>query len=230
MLRKVALLRSGVYLAVELRRTLREPRTTTPDVIDKDFATPDPWSYEANPSERARFSDQAAILDEARRERLFTCGLEIGCAEGVFTEVLAERCDSLLVLDVSPTALARTQNRRSWSDRVQFHAFDLQREPIPGTFDLIVVAGVLEYFSRPTTLYKIREKLARALRADGYLLIETTRANPIVESSWWGRRLLRGRWINDFICDLPALENLHSTTTEAYCITLCRKADPSCAT
>lgn len=167
------------------------------------------------------------MLDEVCEGRLFPSGLEIGCAEGVFTEVLADRCESLLVLDVSPRALARTQNRRNWSDRVQFGAFDLQHDPIPGTYDLIVVAGVLEYFSRPPTLYKIREKLAGALRANGILLIETTRAHPVVEASWWGRRLIRGRWMNAVIADHPSLAVISSTATESYCMTLCRKAETS---
>lgn len=230
LLRHVGFLRGGLYLTMELRRSLREPLATTQEVIDNDFAIIDPWRYESNPSERARFSDQTSMLDAIRGGRPFFYGVEIGCAEGLFTEVLADRCETLLVLDVSPTALARTQNRRNWSDRVKFSAFDLKCDPIPGAYDLIVVAGVLEYFSRPPTLYKIRDKLAGALNANGYLLVETTRANPVVEDSWWGRRLLRGKWINNFISDHPSLVVVQTTTTESYCITLCRKAETSCAT
>jgi SAM-dependent methyltransferase len=228
LLRKVTFLRSGLYLAIELWRSLRQPQTTTRDMVDKDFtAQKDPWKYETNPLESARFMEQTAALDKVREGRLFPVGLEIGCAEGVYTEVLAARCESLLVLDLSPTALVRAQSRRQWSERVRFGAFDLQREPIPGagTYDLIVVTGVLEYFQRPSTLFKIREKLASALRSNGYLLVETTRVNPVVEDSWWGRRLIRGRWINVFISDHPSLAVIHSAVNESYCIMLCRKVE-----
>jgi hypothetical protein len=133
------------------------------------------------------------------------------------------------VLDISPTALARAQNRRNWFERVQFGAFDLQHDAIPGTYDLIVVAGLLEYFKRPPTLFKIRQKLTEALRSKGYLMIETSRANPLVEDSRWGRRLIRGKWINAFISGHPSLAVIHSTITESYCITLYRKAETSSA-
>jgi cyclopropane fatty-acyl-phospholipid synthase-like methyltransferase len=230
LLRKVGFLRSGLYLAIEMLTTLRERRTTSLEVVDGDLARcNDPWKYETNPLEQQRFLKQTELLDEVRGDRLFQFGLEIGCAEGLYTEVLAQRCESLLVLDLSPTALARTQSRRRWSERVRFGAFDLRSEAIPGTFDLIVVAGVLEYFSRPSTFLRIRERLTAALRPNGYLMVESTRVNPVVENAWWGRRLIRGKWINAFISEHPSLAIISSAITDSYSITLCRKGGPGCA-
>jgi SAM-dependent methyltransferase len=226
LLREVTFLRSGLYLIIELWRTFRESQTTAPEIFDSIFsAQKDPWMYETNPLENARFLEETAMLDRVREGRLFPSGLEIGCAEGLYTEVLAARCASLLALDFSPTALLRAQNRRQWSERVRFGAFDMRHEPIPGSgnYDLIVLTGVLEYFPRSKTLFKIREKVVAALRVSGYLLVETTRANPVVEDSWWGRRLIRGRWINVFITNHPSLAVVQSTTKESYCITLCQK-------
>lgn len=225
LLKKVEFLRSGFYLAIELGRIF-EPQMTGRD-LDQLFTTRDPFKYETDPLEKARFADQTAVLDEIREGRSFQSGLEIGCAEGLYTEVLAARCESLLVLDFSATALERTKNRRNWPERVRFGALDLERDPIPGTYDLIVVAGVLEYFKWPSTVFKVREKLTGVLRSSGYLLCETTRVNPVVEDSWWGRRLIRGKWINVFISDHPSLTVIHSIATEAFCITLCRKSPAS---
>jgi SAM-dependent methyltransferase len=154
-------------------------------------------------------------------------GLFARCAEGLYTEILAERCELLLVLDLSPTALARTQSRCGWSERVRFNAFDLRNEAIPGTFDLIVVAGVLEYFSRPYTFFRVRKKLTAALRPNGYLLVETTRANPVVENAWWGRRLIRGRWINVFVSEHSSLAIISAATTDSCSITLYRRVESS---
>jgi SAM-dependent methyltransferase len=193
-------------------------------VVDRDFTDRnDPWKYETNPMEHARFAQQTELLDEVRKGGLFKSGLEIGCAEGRYTETLAERCESLLVLDLSPTALARAQSRRQWPERVRFAAFDLRSDVVPGTFDLIVVAGVLEYFSRPSTLRRIRENLIAALRPNGYLLVETSRWNPIVENAWWGRRLIRGKWINALVSEHPSLTVVSSVMTDSYSIVLCRK-------
>jgi trans-aconitate methyltransferase len=193
-------------------------------MVDRDFVERnDPWQYTTNPLEQARFRKQTELLDEVRKGQLFESGLEIGCAEGLYTEVLAERCESLLVLDLSPTALARAQNRRRWPEWVRFGAFDLRSEVVPGTFDLIIAAGVLEYFYRPSTLFGIREKLTASLRPNGYLMVETTRANPVVENAWWGRRLIRGKWINAFISEHSSLTVLTSVVTDSYALILCRK-------
>ncbi len=186
----------------------------------------DPWNYETNPLEQERFSNQTAILDKAREGRRFASALEIGCAEGLYTEVIAARCESLLVLDLSPTALARARDRCQWSERVRFEPFDLRNDVIPGTFDLIVLAGVLEYFSSPATFRKIRKKLAAALVPGGYLLLETTRVNPVVEEAFWARYLVRGRWIDHFIAKEPSLEVVSSYLAEKYSITLYRKRGP----
>jgi len=228
LLRKVGFLRSGLYLAIEVRRSLREPWASSLGTVDRDFAERnDPWRYETNPLEQARFLKQTELLDDVRKGQLFESGLEIGCAEGLYSEILAERCESLLVLDLSPTALARAQSRRRWSERVRFGAFDLRSEVVPGTFDLIIVAGVLEYFSRPSTLFRIREKLTAALRPNGYLLVETTRVNPIVENAWWGRRLIRGKWISALFSEHPSLTVISSVMTDSCSMILCRKLESS---
>jgi SAM-dependent methyltransferase len=224
LLRRVKFLRTALYLAMEVQRMLRESQTCSREVWDQVFEThTDPWKSETSPVQRERFIKQTEMLDAARDGSTFCRGLEIGCSEGLYTEVLADRCESLLVLEISRTVLARTQKRRRWSEQVRFDAFDFRLDDVPGTFDLIVVAGVLEYFSRPNTFVRMRAKLAAALRPDGYLLLETTRANPLLENSWWGRRLIRGRWINVFVAEHPSLVTVSSFMTDSYSIILCRK-------
>jgi SAM-dependent methyltransferase len=139
--------------------------------------------------------------------------------------MLAVRCDSLLVLDISPTALERARRRRPWSERIRFVEFDLRHNPIPGSFDLIVIAGVLEYFARLSTFHRTREKLAAALKPGGYLMVETTRmAYPIGDTCWWCRTMIVGKWINFFIAKHSSLAVIHSVETDDYVITVYRKA------
>jgi SAM-dependent methyltransferase len=225
MLRRVGFLRRGLYVAIELRRSWREPKACARDQVDHDLEQRrDPWSYETNPIEQERFRQQTSMIDAARNGNPFRRGLEIGCAEGLYTAVLAQRCDSLLVLDLSPTALARASRRQPWPEGVRLNSFDLRTEAIPGKFDLIVVAGVLEYFSRPSTMARVREKLVAALEPEGCLLVETSRPNPVVEDSWWGRLLIRGKWINTFVAQHPSLLIAAQTIDDNFAITLYRKS------
>jgi SAM-dependent methyltransferase len=225
-LKRVSFLRSAVYLMIHLRRAWREEEECSQGSIDGYFhLRKDPWDYECNPIERQRFVGQAALLDDISRRTLFPNGLEIGCAEGLFTEVLAARCESLLVLDISRTALERARRRRPWGDRIKFVEFDLRHNPIPGNFDLIVVAGVLEYFARRSTFHHVRKKLAAALRPGGYLMVETSRAAyPIGDNCWWCKTMIIGKWINFFIAKHASLAVIHSVETEDYVITVYRKA------
>ena len=179
-LRRIEFLRSGLYLAIELRRSWQEPKACARDQVDNDLSRRlDPWSYETSPVEQKRFRQQTFILDAARNGKPFRRGLEIGCAEGLYTEVLAQRCDTLLVLDISPTALSR-RPKETLAENVRFDSIDLRTGTIPGKYDLIVVAGVLEYFSRPSTMARVREKLVAALEPEGCLMVETTRSTSVI--------------------------------------------------
>ena len=42
----------------------------------------------------------ARMVDSVRGGKRFRNALEIGCAEGAFTELLADRCHSLLAVDI----------------------------------------------------------------------------------------------------------------------------------
>jgi 2-polyprenyl-3-methyl-5-hydroxy-6-metoxy-1,4-benzoquinol methylase len=227
-LRRVRVLRSALYFAIAMRECWVERSRTHVDAVDRDFLQRlDPFSYLTNPLERERFKAQQWLLDGVRRGQRFTHGLEIGSAEGAFTEIVASTCDSLLVADLSPTALVRTRQKCASITNVQYIQWDLLSDPVPGLFDLIVVAGVLEYFTRRATFAKTREKLMASLTPDGYLLVESTRQTPIVEDSWWGRYLIRGKRINDFFEQHEEVGCVWSVVTRQYAISVIRKRGPS---
>ena len=216
-LRRVRLLRSGLYFLIELRRTWGKAAR-----VDADFESgQDPWQYESNPLELDRFRRQLLLLASVGGS--FGRTLEIGCAEGKFTETLAQISRELVVLDVSTLALERAKSRKAWGASISFARADLREDPIGAGFDLIVVAGVLEYFPRASTLRRAIDKLAASLAPDGYLLVETTRAaEPAEEACWW-RLMPRGRRINQLAEEHPLLAERASDMTPEFCITLCRK-------
>jgi GT2 family glycosyltransferase len=201
----------GVWSTWHLARALRDawldssPRAQ-PE-IKKDFSRTDPWHYTTNDLEILRHRREAEMLDGVRGINRFGCALEIGCAEGVFTEILANRCDSLLATDFSEVALARARQRRQWDEHVAFAQMDLRSDSFPGDFDLIVAIHVLEYIKTPLTLRRVRDKLVRGLRIGGYLLIGScTGDNEFRETLWWSRYMLRGgQRINTFMAAHPQL-------------------------
>jgi SAM-dependent methyltransferase len=105
----------------------------------------DPWEFATSEYEREKYADTLAALGSARFER----GLEVGCSIGVFTELLAERCEDLVGIDVSDRALARAQARLSGRPGVRLAQLTFPEEVPDGRFDLVVCSEVLYYLDPP---------------------------------------------------------------------------------
>lgn len=134
----------------------------------------DPWGFATSPYEAAKYR---ATLDALPRER-YRSALEIACSIGVFTELLAERCDAVLAIDVSEEALARAAERCACLPHVRFAACDLASEFPPGPFELVTFCEVGFYFG-PRDLARIRDEIATALLPGGdVVLVHWT---PLVE-------------------------------------------------
>jgi SAM-dependent methyltransferase len=222
-LRRFSLLRSGAYLAYEIQRAIIDSPVRDQRTIEREYRKmSDPYGCVTEVSNRC-YERQLAALDSVRNNQKFKRVLEIGCSEGAFTELLEPRCETLVAIDVSPIALNRAVARRPWRQDVTFEQLDLRRDPIHDTFDLIVASGVLEYFHRPTVMWAVRNKLVGALEPCGYLLVDTTRANPVVENAWWNKVMLRGLNINEFIGQHSAMEIVSADSTEICFQSLFRK-------
>jgi 2-polyprenyl-3-methyl-5-hydroxy-6-metoxy-1,4-benzoquinol methylase len=223
-LRRVGFLRSLLYFGIEIRRQFREAKNLNPNAIDREFRLKlDPFNYAGSPIEHVRFQRQLEMLDSVRGGRVFERVLEIGCAEGMFTEMIADRSESLLAVDISATALLRARHRRDWTSRVRFQQWDLVCNSIPGCFDLIVATGVLEYQLRLKIFKMIRAKLVAALCPGGHLLLQSTKTNQVVENACWGKYFIRGERINRFIAEHKQLKVINKLVTETYAITLFKK-------
>ncbi|MDD5657083.1 MAG: class I SAM-dependent methyltransferase [Elusimicrobia bacterium] len=105
----------------------------------------DPFSYRTSTYERARLDAMAAAL----AGRAYGRALEVGCAEGDFTERLLGLSSDVTALDISATALSRA--RRRLNGRAQFVEADIRSwGPPPGLrYELIVLADVLYYLDKP---------------------------------------------------------------------------------
>jgi SAM-dependent methyltransferase len=102
----------------------------------------DPWDNATSDYEQRKYRRTLDYLP-GRTGRT----LEIGCSVGVFTAMLAPRCEWLLAIDFSPTALERARRRLDGAAHVEMRCRRLPEEMPRGPFDTIVCAEVLYYWS-----------------------------------------------------------------------------------
>jgi SAM-dependent methyltransferase len=124
----------------------------------------DPWDYATSAYEQAKYRTTLEYLPEQTG-----CTLELGCSVGVFTAMLAPRCEHLVAVDFSPTALERAAERLAGAENVELLRRRLPEEMPVGPFETIVCAEVLYYW----TADLVEEGVARieaALAPGGTLL------------------------------------------------------------
>jgi len=132
------------------------PARIEPGWFEELYKTdPDPWRFETSPYEQAKYAQTLTALGPDSRR--FHRALEAGCSIGVFTELLAPRCDDLLAVDASPTAVAHARERLAGSDHVHVDHRVLPEDLPDGPFDLVVCSEILYYWSADP----LRELLAR---------------------------------------------------------------------
>jgi SAM-dependent methyltransferase len=225
-LARVPFARSTWHLARELKNVALYTAARARAEFEQEFAGAiDPWSFETDTvAGRDRFNRELAMLDAVRGGSRFRRALEVGCAEGMFTELLAPRCEELLAVDMLPVALARARARCGSDPHVRFAEWDLRTDPIPGAFDLVVVEAVLDCLCQPWAFRAARDKLVAALAPGGYLLAGNPRNPGVTEGAWWGRHLIRGgKWIDASLAKHRQL-SVESTAWEpTYVDTLFRK-------
>jgi cyclopropane fatty-acyl-phospholipid synthase-like methyltransferase len=114
---------------------------TASDFETRYRADPDPWGYLSSEYERRKYADTLSACGPGP----FACALELGGSIGVFSAMLAPRCDRLVTVDVSPTAVGRARSRLAGQPTA---------EPIVGAipaavprlpFDLVVASEILYY-------------------------------------------------------------------------------------
>ena len=120
--------------------------------------------------------------------------------------------------------LRRTQERCRQRPDVEVLRWNLCTDPLPGTFDLVVLMDILECIHRPRVLSAARDRIVDSLPAGGCLLVTNSTVNEGLERASWGRLFLRGgRRINDFVARHPQLRVLQDFNESEHALTLFRK-------
>lgn len=221
---QVQSLRSLYYFVLALARLATDNSAQSARRCCRDFeARSDPYEY-ASPVEQDRLYRCVDMLRRARPAGSFGQTMEIGCAEGAFTELLTAHCTDLLAVDFVPIALERTRVRTDWPSSVRFAHWNLCKDEVPGTFDLIVMMDVVSTIFRPREARAAIAKIVAALRSGGYLLITDPRQSEVFERAWWACWMLRGGVrIVEHIAKNDGLRAIETHTTATHAIALFRK-------
>lgn len=222
--KNVRVLRSGWYLIRILSRRLRNRLGARPERFDRLFrASPDPWRY-GSEAEAGRHDIAEGLVESISDARATDRVVEIGCAEGTFTERLQRHARSLLALDISEVALENARQRRPWKGTVQFSQFDVVRDDLPGRYSLVVVMDVLTYVESRATMRRVRQKIIDATDPGGWVLVGDVRQSDVFETSWWGKALLCGGLrICEFMGAHPEVTVQGRAQTETHVFRLLRK-------
>lgn len=118
------------------------PPLTQPDFFDTFYDSGvDPFGFDVNPNEQLKFRRTLEVCGEGSFGRV----LEIGCAIGSFTELIAPRATDVLAIDVSASAIKQAAQRLSQQSHVRLETRNLPAEFPDGRFDLVIASDVLYY-------------------------------------------------------------------------------------
>jgi SAM-dependent methyltransferase len=126
----------------------------------------DPWKFETSEYEAKKYAATIASLPKSR----YDSALEIGGSIGVLTEMLAQRCDSILSIDVSKLAQDQAMQRCQKLEQVQFTLMNFPHEYPEEKFDLILVSEVGYYWCRED-LQTAQRRIFELLKPNGHLLL-----------------------------------------------------------
>ncbi len=126
----------------------------------------DPWKFETSEYETKKYAATIAALPKSR----YNSALEIGGSIGVLTEMLAQRCNSILSIDVSKLAQDQAMQRCHKLEQVQFKLMNFPHEYPEKKFDLILVSEVGYYWCRKD-LKIAQRRIFELLEPNGHLLL-----------------------------------------------------------
>lgn len=126
---------------------------------------PDPFGFDSSANEAAKFERTIEVCGPGPLGRV----LELGASVGTFTELIARRCDHLLAIDISETAVRRARVRLAGFDNVTCETRVLPADLPSGPFDLIIASDVLYYWPMEDLLDTL-PRLVAALAPGGALV------------------------------------------------------------
>lgn len=181
-------LRTAYFAASARVARLFGARHFTPEYFERRFERPDPWGFEHRDYEREKYARTLNAIPPRRYARV----LEIGCAEGLLTQSLADVGDHVMGTDVSERALARARARLAARPHVRFERADVFADPIAERYDLVIASEVLCFAESQQMLDAALARVAGCLEDGGYVVLVNLRIGPEHPGGWPPGDLLFG--------------------------------------
>jgi SAM-dependent methyltransferase len=107
------------------------------------WARGDFWDLERSEFEQARYTRLVELLGGRRHAR----ALEVGCGAGTFTRRVAGVADSVVAVDISPTAIERARLASPSMSAVEFRVANIMEYDVKaeGPWDLVVMSETIYY-------------------------------------------------------------------------------------
>ena len=126
----------------------------------------DPWNFEESEYEKAKYAATMRLIPNDIYANCF----EIGCANGMLTMLLQQRCQKLLAVDASRIAVGNATKRTAKCANVSVQEMEIPKDFPDDRFDLILLSEV-GYFLNKADLELARDKMIDALMPDGHLIL-----------------------------------------------------------
>ncbi|NJK55653.1 MAG: methyltransferase domain-containing protein [Pleurocapsa sp. SU_5_0] len=165
---------------------------------------PDPWDFETSDYEAQKYQTTIEALPNPR----YSNALEVGGSIGVLTALLAQRCDSLLSLDVSQIAQQKAIARCQDLPQVRFKIAQVPQDYPDEMFDLTLLSEVGYYLSWDD-LKTTQQLIIEHLQVGGHLLL--------VHWTLFAKDYpLTGDQVHDSFLQLSELKHLTGLRQERY--------------
>ena len=119
----------------------------------------DPWRYRCSTYEQAKYAATLAACGTGP----FRSALELGASIGVFSAMLAPRCDALTTIDFAPTAVRQAREAMRAHAHARVTLGTVPQAISDATHDLVVAAEILYYLDADAltaTLARLRQTIA----------------------------------------------------------------------
>ncbi|MFB6137754.1 MAG: trans-aconitate 2-methyltransferase [Halobacteriaceae archaeon] len=122
------------------------PDEWSAEYFDEQYADPDPWDFASADYERQKYRRQIRVLRDHGPD--VDAILELGCAEGVHSEMLLDAFPGadLVGVDIAPAAVRRARERVG-TERTRFVCADVADAvaDLEGPFDAVVWSETIYY-------------------------------------------------------------------------------------
>jgi len=141
-------------------------------------------SIKTNPFQRfwhtRRFRDIGRLVEPVAGEIL-----DIGCADGTFTKIVADRsgCRKITGIDILEGSVNHAAKKFAKDKRFKFLVADAHELPFKNNqFEAVFCLEALEHIINPQ---KVLSEIKRVLKPRGYLIILVPTDNRLFKICWW---------------------------------------------